>query len=153
MGGKIGGNMATITMIKTIKQIHPKDVVFVKIGDFYHVYGKDSYIISYLMGYKLNIIEGNCSSCGFPKKSLAKIEATLENRKINYIVVDRRNNYDVDEFSNNKNLNSYDDEFEIAHKYINLKKRIDKIYENLITNIKKEKIKEKLCNIEEILEI
>lgn len=145
--------MATITMIRTIKKIHPKDVVLVKIGDFYHVYGKDSYILSYLMGYKLNIIEGNCSSCGFPKKSLPKIEATLENKKINYIVVDRRNNYDVDESSDNKNLNSYDEEFEKAHKFINMKKRINKIYENLITNINKENIKEKICNIEKILGI
>ena len=60
--------MATLTMIKTIKQIHPKDLALVKIGDFYHTYGKDSYILSYLMGYKLRVIEENCSTCGFPRK-------------------------------------------------------------------------------------
>ena len=28
---------------------------------------------------------------------------------INYLVVDPRNNYDVDEITNNKNLNTYDE--------------------------------------------
>ena len=45
--------MATTTIIKTIKEVHPKDLVLVKIGSFYHIYGKDAYIISYLFGYKL----------------------------------------------------------------------------------------------------
>lgn len=143
--------MAIITMIKTIKQIHPKDVVLVKIGDFYHAYGKDSYILSYLMGYKLKLIEENCTTCGFPQKSLPKIEATLENKKVNYIVIDKRNNYDVDEVSNNKNLNTYDEEFEKARKYINLKKRIDDIYMNLIKDINKEETKRKIFEMEKIL--
>ena len=143
--------MAIITMIKSIKQIHPKEVMLVKMGDFYHAYGKDSYILSYLMGYKLSTIEENCSTCGFPQKSLPKIQAKLENKKINYIVLDKRNNYDVDERSDNKNLNTYDDEFVKAHKYINLKKRIDNIYVNLLQDINKEETKGKIFEIEKIM--
>ena len=45
--------MGIINMVKTIKQIHKNDIVFVKIGKFYHIYGKDSYIISYFFGYQL----------------------------------------------------------------------------------------------------
>ena len=38
--------MAIITIIKMIKKIHPDSVVLVKVGKFYNVYGRDSYIIS-----------------------------------------------------------------------------------------------------------
>ena len=109
--------MGVITVIKTIKQIHPKDMILVKIGDFYHVYGKDAYILSYLMEYKISKIEENCMTCGFPQKSLSKIQATLENKKINYLLVDRRNKFDVDEKSDNKNLNNYEEHFRKAYKF------------------------------------
>ena len=45
-------NMAVITIIKTIKTIHPDAIVMVKSGKFYNVYGKDSYVMSYLFEYK-----------------------------------------------------------------------------------------------------
>ena len=65
--------------------------------------------------------------------------AKLEENKINYLLIDRRNNYDVDEKSDNKNLNKYDIFFEKAKKYIILKNRIDNIYEYLISNMENEK--------------
>lgn len=52
--------------------------------------------------------------------------AKLENKKINYLIVDRRNNYDVDEFYDNKNLNTYNQTYEKAKQYINSKHRVDK---------------------------
>lgn len=60
--------MAITTIMKEIKKIHPQEVVLVKIGQFYHVYGKDSYIISYLFNYKIQLIEENICMCGFPRK-------------------------------------------------------------------------------------
>ncbi len=57
--------------------------------------------------------------CAFPKNSLNKVIATLENRKINYIIVDRRNNYEVVEKLDNKNLNKYEEIFEMAKKELN----------------------------------
>ena len=57
-------------------------------------------------------------SCGFPIESINKIMAKLENKKINYLIVDRRNNYDVDEFYDNKNLNTYNQTYEKAKQYI-----------------------------------
>ena len=112
--------MGIINMVQTIKEIHKLDIVFVKIGNFYHVYGKDSYIISYLFEYKLKKVE-NVSMCGFPMSSINKIIAKLEENKINYLIVDRKNNYEVDEKSDNKNLSKYDIFFEKAKKFINLK--------------------------------
>lgn len=143
--------MAILTIIKAIKQVHEKDVVLVKIGSFYHIYGKDSYIISYLFGYKLKKTEGYLYTCGFPLNSISKVIAKLEEKKINYIILDRRNNYEVDEESNNKNLNTYDKIYEKAKRYVNLKKRIDNLYEAIMEDIEQEEIKEKIKYIEEIV--
>ena len=46
----------------------------IKIGDFYHCYGKDAYIISYLFNYKLRKTRENYYTCGFSEKSLSKVE-------------------------------------------------------------------------------
>ena len=40
-------------MIETIKEIHTKDICLFKIGTFYHAYGRDAYILSYMFGYKI----------------------------------------------------------------------------------------------------
>lgn len=66
--------------------------------------------------------------------------ATLENRKINYIILDRRNSYRVDEKSDNKNLNRYDVYLDKAIKYVKRKQKIDYIYKYLIDNIEKDEI-------------
>lgn len=66
--------------------------------------------------------------------------AKLENKKINYLIVDRRNNYDVDEFYDNKNLNTYNQTYEKAKQYINSKHRVDKIYQYLIHNLNNKKL-------------
>lgn len=97
-----------ITMIKTIKRIHKEDVVLVKIGEFYHAYGKDACILSYLFSYKLKPVEDVKYTCGFPIRAISKIEAELERNKINYILLDRRNDYEVDYASDNKKENCYD---------------------------------------------
>ena len=94
------------------------------------------------MGYKIKIIEKNCPTCGFPSKSLTKIESVLENKVINYLVLDRRNNYDPEEISDNKNLNTYEEEFEKAYKYLSSKKRIDEIYKKLLDQINKKDLEE-----------
>lgn len=88
-----GGGMGIINIIKNIKQIHPKDVILVNLGKFYYAYGKDSYILSYIFKYKLTYIEQfKVYSCAFPKQSLPKVQATLDNSKINYLIVDKRKN-------------------------------------------------------------
>lgn len=140
--------MGVINIIKAIKQVHKTEIVLVKIGDFYHVYGKDAYILSYLVQYKLKTIEEQketLPTCGFPVKSLPKIQALLEQKKINYILVDRRNNYEVDEIMNFKNLNTYDKTFEKAYTYVKQKEKLDKIYDYLLKNLQKEET-EKILN-------
>ena len=144
--------MGIINMIKNIKQIHPKDIILVEVGKFYYAYGKDAYILSYMFQYKLTKIqEFNVYSCAFPKQSLPKIQSTLENSKINYMIVDKRNNYDVEEKSDNKNLNTYDKKFKRAQKYIQIKRSMDNIYQYVMQHMEEESIKEKISKMEEII--
>lgn len=142
--------MGVINIVEKIKKIHQKDIVLIEIGTFYYIYGKDSYIISYLFGYNLKKIENTYSSA-FPKNSLNRIIANLENKKINYIIVDRRNNYEVISGYDNKNLNRYEEFYQKAKEYICVKKRINNINEYLNRNIKQQKIKELLYKIEKVI--
>lgn len=142
--------MGIINMIQTIKLVHKLDIILVKIGKFYQVYGKDAYIISYLFGYKLKRVE-NVMVCGFPLSNVNKIISILEDKKINYLIVDRRNNYEVDERLDNKNLNNYTKYFEKAKKYISYKTRIDNINNFLLENIDKEDFKDIIRKMEDVI--
>lgn len=122
--------MGTLNMIETIKVIHKEDIVLVKVGTFYTAYGKDAYIINYLFNYKLNKTQDVYTSA-FPIPSLAKVTAILEQNKINYVVLDRRNNYDVEQEMDNKNLNKYNKFLELAKIKVRKSKRIEQILEYL----------------------
>ena len=89
--------------------------------------------------------------CGFPMSSMNKIIAKLEESKINYLIVDRKNNYEVDEKSDNGNLNNYAKYFEKAKKYVNYKARIDNIYDFLIEKIDEENFKNIIMQMEEFI--
>ncbi len=45
--------MGVENIIQVVKKVHTEYIVLVKEGSFYHIYGKDAYIISYLFGYKI----------------------------------------------------------------------------------------------------
>lgn len=74
--------------------------------------------------------------------------AKLEENKINYIIIDRRNNYEVDEKSDNGNLNKYNLYLEKSKKYINQKNKIEEIYNYLISNIENDTNNELIKEIE-----
>ena len=143
--------MGVVKMAQIIKEVHPKFIVCFKVGKFYNVFGKDAYIISYLFSCKIKFVEKNIPTCGFPQERLPRTIAILESKKINYILIDTRNNYDIEEKMDNKNLNKYKEIFERAHKIIRAKLRIEKRLEKLIEEIEKEKFKEKLKRVEEIV--
>ena len=121
-------------MISTIKEIHNVDVCMFKTGGFYHVFGRDADIISYLFDYKIKDTNGS-KECGFPISSVNKVTAKLQEAKINYLLLDRRNNFDVDERGDYKNLNRYMEYYKKANKYVNVKRRIQNINSYLLENI------------------
>ena len=123
--------MSILNTIATIKEVHREYVLLVKIGSFYYCYGRDAYVVSYLFHYKINIIEKNTNACSFPQVAYNKVISTLERYEINYIVIDRKNNYSVDEKSNNKNLNKYNEIYVKAKEELVTKMRIEKI-QNMI---------------------
>ena len=143
--------MSVLTIIKEVKEIHPEVVVLVKIGKFYNVYLKDAYIISYLFGYKLRDMEKDVKSAGFPEVSLKKVIAALENKKIDYMILDRRNNYDTDEKFENGNLNKYNEIYNKANKHFNILARIENISNYLHNNMNKKETLNILKRMEKII--
>lgn len=59
--------MSTANMVKTIKKIYPSCAVLVKVGNFYHVYGKDAYILAYLFEYKI-VEKARCTNLWISNK-------------------------------------------------------------------------------------
>lgn len=127
--------MGIINIVQNVKKIHENYVVLIHVGNFYYCYGRDCYILSYLFPYKINILKNKIYSCSFPSTVLAKITNQLENKKINYIVLDKRHNYEVDEKQNFKNINTYQKYYEKGKEKYSTKMRIEKIYQYLMENI------------------
>lgn len=143
--------MATSQIIKTIKEKYPQKLVLIRIGNFYHAHGKDAYIMSYLFGYRLKIVEREDQTCGFPIDSILKIKNKLEEKNIDYVLLDKKEDYkEIEKFDNGES-NLYYKVYEKSRKYVNLKNRIDNIYDMLIEEIEMEYIKEKIDKIEGIL--
>lgn len=138
-------------MVRTIKEIHYKDVCLFRVGNFFHAFGKDADIISYVFEYKIKEVDGKIRNCGFPVTCIEKTTKKLNELKINYLLLDRRNNYEVEERKDNKDLNRYDIYSEKARKYINTRKRIAKIYESLIEIVDEKEQLNKIRIIEECL--
>lgn len=138
-------------MLKSIKEIHKNDVCIYKVGNFYHTLNRDAYIISYLMGYKIRDEKEGIKECGFSANVINKVLVKLENNKINYLLLDRRNNYEVDERVNFKNLNNYSEVFEKANKYINHKRRINNISEYLTKHIENKDMSKLLSELEKVI--
>lgn len=143
--------MGVENVIKVMKEIHPERIILVKIGTFYHQYGKDACIMSYLFGYQMKIVEKNLYTCGFPKAALNKIMAKLEENEISYMVINKSENYEMQEENDFKSKNRYVEYYAKAHKYITKKNKIDAIYNYLLENINDVNIKDKINRVEEVL--
>ncbi|MBR3162534.1 MAG: hypothetical protein IKF17_00320 [Clostridia bacterium] len=89
--------MSSVNIAKNMKEIHPDWIWLFKQGAFFHVYEKDAIIILYFFSYQIKTLDDNMQNCGFPKKSINKVIARLEREKVNYIVLDVKNENDVQE--------------------------------------------------------
>ncbi len=139
--------MSVVNMAQNIKNIHPDYMIMYKVGSFYNCYGKDAYIASYLFEYKIRLIENNITVIGFPKNAISKVIAKIEREKINYILIDTKNNYDIDLKEEFGNLNKYNDVVCKAKEVVNIRIRIEKIEKELLKKENYNKIKK----IEEII--
>ena len=135
--------MSITNMVKNIKEIHPKTLLLFKVGAFCESYGRDSYIISYLFDYQIKQ-KNDIFKVGFSKKAIPRVLSKLEEQKIDYLLIDVRNDYEIDDKYENRNLNNYDTVFE---KQIKIKE----MNERMLYLVDLPDFKEKMLRIEEIL--
>ena len=120
--------MGVLDMANTIKELFPDYVVMIKIGTFYEVYNDDAKILNYLFKYKLR----SNMSCGFPISSINKVMYVLENKSINYIMLDKSHNYEEEGKVNYKKKNKYMEVLDSANLYIDKVRRIERIKNYLL---------------------
>ena len=77
--------MSTVDVVRTIKQVHPYDVILIKIGKFYHAYGRDAYVVSFVFNYQMKKVDINTNTTGFPETALNKVMKTLSEKNINQV--------------------------------------------------------------------
>ena len=87
----------------------------------------------------------------FHGSNLSKICATLEHKRINYMILNQKTGYEVEEIIDNKGKNKYQEIFKKAHDYVRLKMRVENINSKLMTNLQNPEIKKKILKIEEII--
>ena len=126
--------MDIIEKVRKIKKIQSKSIIFIKIGSIYNVYEEDSFILSYLFGYKIKI-ESDYRNCGFQITSATKVFSKLKEKQINYLIIDKRQNYEVIEENDFKRKNQYKNFLKIAIPYINLKERLELLTQNILENL------------------
>lgn len=56
-----------------------------KVGNFYNIYGDGAIILNYLFGYKI-LIDGKV---GFSESALVKVINTIEDKKIDYQIINK----------------------------------------------------------------
>ena len=123
-----------------------------KSGSFYKAFGKDAYILSAMFDYSIKMVNQNIPVCGFPLSSIMKVRSTIEEKKINYMILNPRNNYDVEIKEDFRNLNNFHKEFETSYTKTKRKKKITHIVEELKVIIDEPCFKEKIRKIEDILD-
>ena len=118
-------------------------LLFIKVGNFYDVFDKDSLILDKLFGYKIKRIKDSIK-VGFPLNRLDYIIKLIGN--INYVVIDNTV-VEKKEFDNNK----YKDyNFDINSIILNSIK-IDRIYEELSSRLLDNNIENIITNIDLII--
>lgn len=144
--------MGMVEMSKRLKDVHPNFLILYKSGTFYKTFGKDVYIIGAMFDYNVHIVNQNIPTCGFTMSAEKRVRAKLEENKINYKIVDPRNEYSVDVSEDYKNLNEYENELKKDFTLIKYKKVINRITEELTMNMNKPDFKDIIRKIEDILD-
>ncbi len=143
--------MGLVAEAMRLKEVHPNYIMLFKSGEFYKVFGKDAYILSNLCDYHIKIVDRNVATCGFPLKAIYKVRVKIEEKNINYMMIDPRNNYGVDIKEDFKNLNTYQEQFEKSYTIVKCKKRIKNIADKLTDLIKQPNFKEIIGKVDDIL--
>ena len=82
--------MASYTDYKEIKDKNCESLVFIKSGIFYETYDNDCKIMTTLFNYQIKNFK-NFSRTGFPIGNINKVKEKLNEKQINYIIIEDNN--------------------------------------------------------------
>lgn len=116
-----------------------KTLQLYKIGKFYNIYGDGAIILNYLFGYKI-LIDGKVC---FPESALIKVINTIEDKKIDYQIINKDGNDVIKKYGN---FNNYNKVLKQALEYRGIKSRVEHIQE-LINNVSDITILEKIIGV------
>lgn len=129
----------------TYKEIYKDYIILIKCGSFYLSLNDDAIVMNRLFNYKIKETT-NLIKVGFPITSLSKIEKALENKHINYLIV---NDDNIQKYKyKNNSYSKYSFRLDNYDIFVN---RINKIYEVLKANLGNSNLKTVLNEIEELL--
>lgn len=143
--------MRVIDIYNEYKPKNNKHIIMIKSGIFFTAFNIDAGICNKILGYKINS-NGSNYSIGFPSNSIDKVINTIQNKQINYIVLnkDDSGNYyiqDKCEYDNNQY-----DEYKIDYNRLNyLNKRINDISKELQNKLFDSNIENILLKVEELI--
>ena len=134
-----------------LKEKYPNTLILVRTGNFFRCYEGYSYIISYLLDYKVNSTDIS-DMVGFPINSLNKVLDKLVVNKIDYKVLDFSAGDTTIKYEKEfLDENNYENFCYLSCMYIKLKNRITKISEKLCFNIQNLKMEKVLNEIDIII--
>ncbi len=143
--------MSMLNVYNEIKKVHPDFVLLIKSGTFYEILENDAYVLSNISGYKI-VDKTNYQLCGFPSNVLAKVTNKLEQKSINYIVLDSRDNYDELERCDYEKLNKYEHYLEKGKREVKRKNIIQEYNQYLEQNIERKFMDKLLKDIGKLID-
>lgn len=131
----------------TRQQKYQDYVLLIESGIFYEVYNEDATILNKLLQYKLLSNSFNIR-LGFPQKIINKVLLVLENKHINYLILDKQNNIiSRKKYKDNQYLNYVKD----INDYTAANYRIEKICSKLKSKLGDVNLDIILSKIEDLL--
>ena len=111
-------------------------------GKFYTAYENDAYVLHATSGYKIS--KGRV---GFPVNVLGKVQNSLEDKKISYVIIQKDKEVEKKDF---KNKNKYQTYLELGKKSCEQKRREEELID-AIKALPNEKIRKIMKFINEVI--
>ena len=120
-------------------------IILFKQGNFYYSINYDALVLNRIFNYKVNVVS-DFIKVGFPLKTIDKVIPVLEEKNVNYIIIDK----EVIEKKKYPN-NEYFDYLNVDSNYEFVLNRINKIDKTLKDNLLNSNIEAVLNDIERIV--
>lgn len=137
--------------VRKLKRMNPKCLVFFQNGHNCMVYEKDSFIVTYLFGYKIKEKYSGIKYYTFQITSSEKIFHKVKKEKINYMIVDVLDDDKIIKIVDFKEKNQYDNFYKYTFQYMERKKRIDNLYQDILKYTEIPEFDEEIKKIEKVV--